>query len=148
MGHACTDNFDQTSAVLTCILVVPGSNIGWDTVLAEIFRGFSRFFQDNTRKLKLRHEPFLSYSVQFSINYHHNYASDWRRLLRHQLMTYTIKSSPPKLLDFIFNKLLVFMRQWEKGKYCSLSGRSPAPIADSFYFATMARKQRVKFTRN
>jgi hypothetical protein len=31
------------------------------------------------------------------------------------------------------------MRQWEK-EDCSLSGRSPAPIADSFYVATMAWK--------
>jgi hypothetical protein len=35
-----------------------------------------------------------------------------------------------------------------KRKGCSLSGRSPAPLADSFHVATMARKQRVKFTRN
>jgi hypothetical protein len=35
------------------------------------------------------------------------------------------------------------MRQWEKGKGCSLSGRSPAPIADSFNIATMARKHSV-----
>jgi hypothetical protein len=40
------------------------------------------------------------------------------------------------------------MRQWEKEKGCSLSGRSPAPIADSFHVAIMARKQRVKFTKN
>jgi hypothetical protein len=37
------------------------------------------------------------------------------------------------------------MRQWEKEKALlySLSGRSPAPIADSFCVATMARKHTV-----
>jgi hypothetical protein len=33
------------------------------------------------------------------------------------------------------------MRPWEKG--CSSSGRSPAPIADGFHVATMARKHSV-----
>jgi hypothetical protein len=47
---------------------------------------------------------------------------------------------PQKLLDSIFNKLPVFMRQWGG---CFLSGRSPAPIADSFHVATMARKNSV-----
>jgi hypothetical protein len=35
------------------------------------------------------------------------------------------------------------MRQWEKEKAVLYS----APIADSFHVATMAKKQRVKFTR-
>jgi hypothetical protein len=35
------------------------------------------------------------------------------------------------------------MRQWQKRKGCSLSGRIPAPIADSFHDATMARKHSV-----
>jgi hypothetical protein len=35
------------------------------------------------------------------------------------------------------------MLQWGKRKGCSLSGRSPAPIADSFHVATMARKHSV-----
>jgi hypothetical protein len=34
------------------------------------------------------------------------------------------------------------MRQWEKEKFF-LSGRSPAPIADSFNVATTARKHSV-----
>jgi hypothetical protein len=58
---------------------------------------------------------------------------------------------PPKLL--LTN--IVYFQQTSgihapvgKRKGCSLSGRSPTPIADSFNVATMARKQRVKFTRN
>jgi hypothetical protein len=46
-------------------------------------------------------------------------ASYWTRLLRRQLMTYTITSSPESYywpIDSIFNKLPVFMRQWEKEK--------------------------------
>jgi hypothetical protein len=35
------------------------------------------------------------------------------------------------------------MRQWGGKKGCSLSGRSPAPIADSFHVATMVRKHSV-----
>jgi hypothetical protein len=35
------------------------------------------------------------------------------------------------------------MRQWGKKGCCSLSDRSPDPIADSFHVATMARKHRV-----
>jgi hypothetical protein len=35
------------------------------------------------------------------------------------------------------------MRQWEKRKGCSLFGKSPAPIAESFHVATMARKNSV-----
>jgi hypothetical protein len=46
---------------------------------------------------------------------------------------------PQNLLDSIFNKFPVFMHQWGK-KGCSLSGRSPAPTADSFHVATMVRK--------
>jgi hypothetical protein len=53
-----------------------------------------------------------------------------------------------KLLDSIFNKLPLFIRHWEKRKGCSVSGRSPALIADSSLVATMARKQRIKFARN
>jgi hypothetical protein len=48
---------------------------------------------------------------------------------------------PQKLLDSTFNKLPVFIRQWEKGS--SSSGRSPAPIADSFHVAAMVRKHSV-----
>jgi hypothetical protein len=39
------------------------------------------------------------------------------------------------------------MRQWEKERAVFIR-RGPAPIADSLNVATMARKQRVKFTRN
>jgi hypothetical protein len=60
-------------------------------------------------------------------------ASWWRTPLRHN----------QKLLDSIFNKLPVFMRQWGNRKDCSLSGGSPAPIADSFLVATMTRKHSV-----
>jgi hypothetical protein len=75
-------------------------------------------------------------------------ASDWTRQLRRQLMTYSIKLSPQKLLDSIFNKLPLFMCQWEKEKAVLYRDRSPAPITDSFHVATMARKQRAEFTRN
>jgi hypothetical protein len=49
---------------------------------------------------------------------------------------------PRKLLDSIFNKLPVFIHQWEK-EGCCLSGRSSAPIAGSVHVATMVRKHRV-----
>jgi hypothetical protein len=39
------------------------------------------------------------------------------------------------------------MRQWEKGKAVLYPVEVPPPI-DNFYVATVARKQRVKFTRN
>jgi hypothetical protein len=58
---------------------------------------------------------------------------------------------PPKLLltnRFYFQQTSGIHAPVGKRKVCSLSGRSPAPIADSFNVATMARKQRVKFTRN
>jgi hypothetical protein len=74
-------------------------------------------------------------------------AIDWTRLLRRQLMTYTITSSP-KVTRFYFQKTSGIHTPVGKTKGCSLSGRSPAPIADSFHVATMARKQRLKFTRN
>jgi hypothetical protein len=35
------------------------------------------------------------------------------------------------------------MSQWEKEKAVFLSGRSPAPIADSFFVATIARQHSV-----
>jgi hypothetical protein len=34
---------------------------------------------------------------------------------------------PQKLLDFIFNKILVFMRQWEKEKAVLYSVEVPPP---------------------
>jgi hypothetical protein len=40
------------------------------------------------------------------------------------------------------------MSQWEKEKAALYPVKVPLPIADSFHVATMARKQRVKFTRN
>jgi hypothetical protein len=58
---------------------------------------------------------------------------------------------PPKLL--LTNR--VYFQQTSgihapvgKREGCSLSGRSPASIADIFNVTTIARKQRVKFTRN
>jgi hypothetical protein len=55
---------------------------------------------------------------------------------------------PPKVTRFYFQQTSNIHAPVGKIKRCSLSGRSPAPIADSFHVATMARKQRVKFTRN
>jgi hypothetical protein len=40
------------------------------------------------------------------------------------------------------------MRQWEKEKTGLYLVEVLPPIADSFHVATMARKQRVKFTKN
>jgi hypothetical protein len=40
------------------------------------------------------------------------------------------------------------MRQWEKENAVLYPVEVPPPIADNFHVATMARKQRVKFTRN
>jgi hypothetical protein len=47
------------------------------------------------------------------------HTSWWTRLLRRQLMTYTITSTPQSYywaIDSIFNKLPLFMRQWEEEK--------------------------------
>jgi hypothetical protein len=69
-------------------------------------------------------------------------ASSWRTPLRHP---------PPKLLLtnwFYFQQTSGIHAPVGTRKGCSLSSRSPAPVADSFNVATMARKQRVKFTRN
>jgi hypothetical protein len=46
---------------------------------------------------------------------------------------------PQKLLDSIFNKLPLFMHQWEKKAVLYLV-EVPPPMADSFHVATMARK--------
>jgi hypothetical protein len=61
-------------------------------------------------------------------------------------MTYTITSSPPKLLftnGFYFQQTSGIHAPVGKRKGCSLSGRSPASIANSFNIATMARKHSV-----
>jgi hypothetical protein len=53
---------------------------------------------------------------------------------------------PPKLLltsTFYFQQTSGIHAPVGKRKRCSLSGRSPAPIADSFNVATMAMKQSV-----
>jgi hypothetical protein len=50
---------------------------------------------------------------------------------------------PENLLDSIFNKLPVFMRQWEEEKAILYPVEVPPPIADSFHVATMARKHGV-----
>jgi hypothetical protein len=58
---------------------------------------------------------------------------------------------PPKLLltnRLYFHQTSDIHAPGGKRKGCSLSGRSPAPIADSFNVVTMASKQCVKFTRN
>jgi hypothetical protein len=68
-------------------------------------------------------------------------ASWWRTPLRHS----------QKLLlasRFYFQQTSAIHAPVGKRKGCYLSGRSPVPIADSFYVTTVARKQRVKFTRN
>jgi hypothetical protein len=74
--------------------------------------------------------------------YWYNCVSDWTRLLRCQLMTYTITSSPI-VTRFYFQQTSSIRVPVGKRKVCSLSGRSPAPIADSFHVATMARKHIV-----
>jgi hypothetical protein len=58
---------------------------------------------------------------------------------------------PPKLLfvnRFYFQQTSGTHAPVGKRKGCSLSGRNPNPITDNFHVATMAWKQRVKFTRN
>jgi hypothetical protein len=53
---------------------------------------------------------------------------------------------PPKLLltnRFYFQQTSSIHAPVGIRKGCSLSGRSPASIADSFHVATMARKQRL-----
>jgi hypothetical protein len=47
------------------------------------------------------------------------------------------------LLDSIFNKLPVFMHQWEKEKAVLYPVEFPPPIVDSFHVATMASKHSV-----
>jgi hypothetical protein len=57
---------------------------------------------------------------------------------------------PQKLLltnRFYFQQTFGIHALVGKRKCCSLSRSSPAPVADSFHVATMAWKQRVKFTR-
>jgi hypothetical protein len=74
----------------------------------------------------------------------HSYfvASWWRTPLRHS----------PRVTRFYFQQILVIHAPVGKIKGCSLSGRSPAPIADSFHVAKMARKQSAlnlrEITRN
>jgi hypothetical protein len=72
----------------------------------------------------------------------YSFASDWTRLLRGQLMTYTITSSP-KVTRFYFQQTFGIHALVGKRKGCYLSGSSPAPIADSSHVATMARKHNV-----
>jgi hypothetical protein len=55
---------------------------------------------------------------------------------------------PPKVTRFHFQRTSGIHAPVGKRNGCPLSGRSPAPIADSFHVATMAWKQPVKFTRN
>jgi hypothetical protein len=55
---------------------------------------------------------------------------------------------PPKVTRFYFQQTSGIHAPVGNRKGCSLSSRSPAPIANSFHVVTMARKQRVKFTRN
>jgi hypothetical protein len=58
---------------------------------------------------------------------------------------------PQKLLltnRFYFQQISGIHAPVGKKKMLLLSGSSHALIADSFHVATMARKQRVKFTRN
>jgi hypothetical protein len=50
---------------------------------------------------------------------------------------------PQKLLDSIFNKLPVFIRQWEKENAILYPVEVPPPIANSFHVATMAWKNSV-----
>jgi hypothetical protein len=69
-------------------------------------------------------------------------ASDWTRLLRLQLMTYTSTSSP-EVTRIYFQQTSGVHAPVGKRTGCSLSGRSPAPIADSFHVAIMARKYGV-----
>jgi hypothetical protein len=57
-------------------------------------------------------------------------ASWWRTPLRH----------PWIVTRFYFQQTPCIHAPVGKTKGCSLSGRSPAPIADSFHVATMARK--------
>jgi hypothetical protein len=57
---------------------------------------------------------------------------------------------PPKLLltkRFYFQQTSDIHAPVGKRKGDSLSGTSPAPIADNIHVATIARKQRVQFTR-
>jgi hypothetical protein len=67
----------------------------------------------------------------------------WKRLLRRQVMTYTITSSPEIYWIFYFQQTSGIHAALGKRKGCSLSVRSPAPIADSFHVATMERKYSV-----
>jgi hypothetical protein len=58
---------------------------------------------------------------------------------------------PPKVIltnRFYFQQTFDIHTPVGKRKGGSLSGRSPAPIVDSSNVATIARKQRVEFTRN
>jgi hypothetical protein len=78
-------------------------------------------------------------------------ASEWTWLLRPQLTMHTITSSSQKLLltnRLYFQQTSGIHAPVGKRKVCSLSGRSPAPIADNFYVTIMARKQHIKFMGN
>jgi hypothetical protein len=57
-------------------------------------------------------------------------------------MTYTITSSA-KVTGLYFQQIPGTHAPVGRRKGCSLPGRSPAPIADSFYVATIARKHGV-----
>jgi hypothetical protein len=60
-------------------------------------------------------------------------ASWWHTQLRH----------PPKVTRFYFQQTHGIHAPVGRRKGCFLSSRSPAPIADSFHVATMARKHSV-----
>jgi hypothetical protein len=60
-------------------------------------------------------------------------ASPWCAPLRH----------PPELTRFYFQQTSGIHAPVGRRKGCSLSGRSPAPIADNIHVATLARKHSV-----
>jgi hypothetical protein len=86
--------------------------------------------------------PHASSMVARLYMYSYSCASDWTRLLRRQLVTHTITSSP-KVTRFYFQRTSGIYAPVGKMKCCSLSGRGPASIADSFNVATMAREHSV-----
>jgi hypothetical protein len=91
--------------------------------------------EDRTRRHN--REYHSNHSVLVPVSEHGYFvASWWRTPLRH----------PQKLLltnRFYFQQTSSINEPVGKRKGCSLSGRSPAPITDSFNVATMARKHSV-----
>jgi hypothetical protein len=90
---------------------------------------------------------------------HGDYKTGFGLILSRQLVNTATSSPADDVRHYVIPSLLLTNRFYfqqtsgihapvGKRKGCSLSGRSPASIADSFNIATMARKQRVKFTRN